>query len=131
MRIGHFWIQIGPFAQNKNFFWKKLLILFLSTYWPLSLFKVLKNSYNGSRVMRLCHFWTQNGSIFPNEFFFYRKALFLSFMPIYIPKPKFRYQSNNDILTITEYWNLIGQESFFGITWESCFSQACSFFAEC
>ena len=68
-------------------------------------------------------FWTQNGPIF-----FLRKILFLSFMPMYIPKTKFRYQSINDILTIKEYWNLIGWESFLAITWESCFSQTCSFF---
>ena len=64
----------------------------------------------------------------PKRIFFFRKTLFLSFMPIYIPKTKFRYQSINDILTIKEYWNLIGWESLLSITWESCFSQACSFF---
>ena len=53
----------------------KLLILFSSTYWTLSLCKILKNSYNGSRVIRMCHFWTQNGSICPNEFFFQKSLV--------------------------------------------------------
>ena len=30
-------------------------------------------------------------------------------------------------MTIKEYWNLIGGESFLAITWEPDFSQACSF----
>ena len=53
----------------------KLLILFSSTYWTLSLCKILKNSYNGSRVIRMCHFWTQNRSICPNEFFFQKSLV--------------------------------------------------------
>ena len=53
--------------------------------------------------------------------------MFLSFKPIYVPKIKVRYSSINEILTIKEYWNLIGQEPFLAITWEPDFSQACSF----
>ena len=53
----------------------KLLILFSSTYWTLSLCKILKNSYNGSRVIRMCHFWTQNGSICPNKIFFQKNLV--------------------------------------------------------
>ena len=48
-------------------------------------------------------------------------------MPIYMPKIKVRYLSISDILTIKKYWNLIGREQFLAITWESDFSQACSF----
>ena len=48
-------------------------------------------------------------------------------MPIYISKIKVRYQSINEILTIKEYWNLIGWEPFLAVTWEPDFSQACSF----
>ena len=54
-------------------------------------------------------------------------ALFLSFKPIYMPKIKVRYWSISEILTVKEYWNLIGRETFLAITWESDFSQACSF----
>ena len=38
----HFWAQNGAIVPNKFFFWKKLLISFSSTYWPLSLCKILK-----------------------------------------------------------------------------------------
>ena len=80
--------------------------------------------------MRMCNFWAQNG-LFPQMIIFFQKtcywALFLSFMPIYIPKIKDRYYSYSEILTIKEYWNLIGWESFLAETWEPGFSQACSF----
>ena len=49
--------------------------------------------------------------------------MFLSFKSIYVPKIKVRYSSINEILTIKEYWNLIGQE----LDWEPDFPQACSF----
>ena len=38
----HFWAQNGSFAPNKNFFWKKILISFSSTYWALSFCKIFK-----------------------------------------------------------------------------------------
>ena len=51
------------------FFWQKPLLLLSSTYWPFSLWKVLKNSYSGSRVMRIHDFWDQNSPFAPNIFF--------------------------------------------------------------
>ena len=48
-------------------------------------------------------------------------------MPVYMPKIKVRYQSIIEILTIKEYWNLIGRQPFLAITWEPDFSQACRF----
>ena len=48
-------------------------------------------------------------------------------MPIYMPKIKVIYYSVSELLTIKEYINLIGRESFLAITWEPDFSQACSF----
>ena len=54
-------------------------------------------------------------------------ALFFSFMATYMPKIKVRYTSISEILTIKEYWNLIGPEPFLAITWEPDFFQACSF----
>ena len=53
--------------------------------------------------------------------------MFLSFKPIYMSKIKVRYLSINEILTIKEYWNLIGREQFLVITWQPDFSRACSF----
>ena len=125
------WDIFASICPKQEPFWEKLLISFSSTYWPLLLCKVLKDSYNRSRIMRMCHFWTQNEPICPNEVLFLRKTLFLTFMAICIPKTKFRYQSIYDILTIKKYWNLISWESFLVITWESCFSQTRSFFPEC
>ena len=63
--------------------------------------------------------------IFPNDKC--QSAFFLSCMPIYMPKIKVRYYSISEIVTIKEYWNLIGWEPFLAITWEPDFSQACSF----
>ena len=42
MTMRHFWAKNGSFAPKKSFFWKKLLISFSSTYWPLSFCKILK-----------------------------------------------------------------------------------------
>ena len=52
-----------------KFFWYKPLLLLSSTYWPFSLCKILKNSYDRSRVTRMCHFWAQNGPFAPNKIF--------------------------------------------------------------
>ena len=84
MRMGRFWVQNGPFAPNNNFFVKSL-ILFSSTYWPLSLCKILKNSYNGSRV-KMCHFWNQHEPICPNDFFFSENLLINLVLIIYLPR---------------------------------------------
>ena len=43
------------------------------------------------------------------------------------PNIKVRYYSITEILTIKEYWNLIGREPLLAITWEPDFSQACCF----
>ena len=50
-------------------FWYKPLLLLLSTYWPFSLCKILKNPYSGSRIMTMHHFWTQNDPFAPNNLF--------------------------------------------------------------
>ena len=62
----------GPKWHNLSwtkFLWYKPLILLSSTYWPFSLCKILKNSYDRSRVTRMCHFWAQNGPFAPNKIF--------------------------------------------------------------
>ena len=38
--------KMAHLSQKRNF-WEKLLILISSIYWPLSLWKIFKNSYNG------------------------------------------------------------------------------------
>ena len=79
--------------------------------------------------MKMCHFWTQNGgSICPNQSI--SKNLLRNLVPIieaYLYS-KVRYQSINEIVTIKEYWKLIGREPFLAIiTWEPDFSHVCSF----
>ena len=79
--------------------------------------------------MTMCNFWAQNGPFAQMRFFqkTYQWALSFSFMPIYMPKIKLRYSSISEILTIKEYWNLIGREPFLAITWQLDFPQACNF----
>ena len=53
----------------------------------------------------MCRFWAQNDPFAATKFCSenqFQKTLFISFMPIYIPKIKVRYQSINEILTIKE-----------------------------
>ena len=77
-----------------------------------------------------CAIFGSKMAYFPKWHFFQKTcqwAFFLSCMPIYMPKIKVRYYSISEIVTIKEYWNLIGWEPFLAITWEPDFSQACSF----
>ena len=79
--------------------------------------------------MRMCNFWAQNGP-FPQMRIFSENLLMSVVCFIhayYMPKIKVRYWSISEILTIKEYWNLIGREPFLAITWELDFSQAFSF----
>ena len=72
--------------------------------------------------MRMHNFWAQNGP-FPKMRIFLENLL-MSLIHAY---PQAKNQSQILILTIKEYWNLIGWEPFLAITWEADFSQACSF----
>ena len=80
--------------------------------------------------MSMCNFWAQNGP-FPQMRIVFQKTcywvLFFSFIPVYMPKIKVRFSSISEILTIKEYWNLIGRKPFLAITWELDFYRACSF----
>ena len=69
LKMGYFGDPKCSICPKKEFFGESL-ILFPSTYWSLSLCKILKNYYNGYKVMRMRHFWTQNGPICRNENFF-------------------------------------------------------------
>ena len=51
----HFWAQNGPFASNK-FFFGKLLILVLSTYYPLSLRTIFKKGFQRIQSYRDAQF---------------------------------------------------------------------------
>ena len=96
---------------------------------PFHCAKFLKNSSSGSRVMRMCNFWTQNGP-FPQIRIFSENLsmILVSLIHAYLhAKIKVRYKFICEILTIKEYWNLIGWEPFLAINWELDFFQACSF----
>ena len=96
---------------------------------PFHCAKFLKNSSSRSRVMRMCNFWTQNGP-FPQIWIFSENLsinlVFLIHAYLHA-KIKVRYKFICEILTIKEYWNLIGWEPFLAINWELDFFQACSF----
>ena len=97
MSMHHFWVKNGPFAPNKNFSGKKLLILFSSTYWPLSLCKIFKKIFqliqNYEDVLSVLG---PKWPICPNKIFFGKpinkssKTLFLGhFCPMGIFSKKF------------------------------------------
>ena len=60
--------------QTNFFFGKKLWTLFSYIYWHLLLWKILKNSYSGSRVMRIHHFLGHKWLICYNENFFQKTS---------------------------------------------------------
>ena len=75
MRMGHFWVQIGPFAPSKRFFFGKInniIFIYLMTY--------LKNCYNRPRILRRHHFWTQNGPFAQTKIF--SENLLMNLVPI-------------------------------------------------
>ena len=106
-----------PICHEQNLFWYKPLSLLSSTYWPFSLCKILKNSYNGPRVMRMRHFWAQNG---PFASIFFGKLL-ISFSSTYQPlsldkilKTFFqRIQSYNDAQFLGPKWPISPNAIFF------------------
>ena len=129
MRMPHFWAQNGPFSPNNSIF-GKLLISLSSTYYPLSLSKILKNFLQQIQSYEDAQFFGPIWPISPKwEFFSENLFKFLvSFIhTIYMPRITVRYLSISEILTIKEYQNLIDQEQFLVITWEPDFSQACNF----
>ena len=69
MTMRHFWAKNGSFAPKKSFFWKKLLISFSSTYWPLSFCKILKKFLEPIQSYEMCHFRAQNDPFLLNNFF--------------------------------------------------------------
>ena len=125
----HFWAQNRPFATNK-FFWKKIFTSFLSTYWLLSLCKIWKKFFKQIQTYDSVPCWGPKWPICPNKNFFIKDLLIslVPFINVYLhAKNQSEILSINEILTIKEYWDLIGQEPFLAITWEPDFSQASSF----
>ena len=97
---------------HEQFFWYKPLSLLSSTYWPFSLWKILKNSSSRSRVMKMHHFGAQNGSFAPNNCFFWK---IINIILIYLLAPiigqnfkKFckRIQSYEDVPFLGPKWSI-------------------------
>ena len=70
--VRHFWDQNSPFALNKILLGINHCYSFIYL-WPFSLWKILKKSYHGSRIMTMCHFWAQSGPFTSNNFFFFSR----------------------------------------------------------
>ena len=120
MRMHQFWAQNGPFAPNFFFFFgggiiNTILIYLLASSIVHNLKKILPVDQElwGYTIFRpkMTHF--------PN--WEWKKKT------VNEPNIKVRYYSITEILTIKEYWNLIGREPLLAITWEPDFSQACCF----
>ena len=79
MRMHHFWAQSGSFASNNFFFWKKLLISFSSSNWPLSFYKILKKMLRASpELWRCAIFGPRIPQFLLNKIFWYKPLLLLS-----------------------------------------------------
>ena len=71
MKMHHFWGQNGPFAP---IVFGKFLISLSSTYWPLSLCKILKKFFHQIQSYEDAQFLGPKCPICPNENF-YRKPV--------------------------------------------------------
>ena len=122
---------MGPkwsICPKQKHFWK-IIIIFIYLLAPF-IVQNFKNILLADPELWGCAIFEPEMAHFPKWDFFQKTswwAFFLSFMPIYMTKIKVKYYSINKILTIKEYWNLIGWGPFLAIAWESDFSQACSF----
>ena len=68
--------KMAHLSQTRNF-WEESLILISSIYWPLSLWQILKNSYNGWGCTIFRH---KMGPFAQTKFF--SKNLLINFVPI-------------------------------------------------
>ena len=106
MRMHNFWAQNGPFAP-KCFFWKKPLISFSFTYWPLLLCKILKKFSQRIQSYEDVSVLGPKQPICPNENFF-RKPVNkpCSFHSSLSTCQK----SKSDIHLLMKYWRLKNTE---------------------
>ena len=83
--VCHFWDQHSSFALNKILLGINHCYSFIHL-WPFSLWKILKKSYNGSRIMTMHHFGVQSGPFASNNFFFSENLLMslVSFIHAYL-----------------------------------------------
>ena len=105
--------------------WEKLLILFPSTYWTLSLSKIKKDSYNGSRVMKMYHFGPKMGLFAQTKFIFSEKPCSYHSCPCTSQK------LNSDINLLMTYWRLKNTEISLADNLRILFFRGMQFFPEC
>ena len=115
----HFWVRNDPFALNK-FFWYKPLLLTSSTYWQFSVCKIFKkHSCSRSRVMRTHTFWIQNGSFAPIFFFGknYEYYFHIPTGPICCDKFKKNSESGSRVMTMHHFlghkWLICNNKNLF------------------
>ena len=107
------WGIFGPktahLSWTKIFCYKPLLLL-SSTYWPFSLYTILKNFKSGTRVMRMCHFRDQNGPFAPNKIFFesYQYHSPLPISPFHLAKFKKNSSSGSRVTRMCNFWAQTG-----------------------
>ena len=123
-RMSHFQAQNGLIVPNDNFFQKnrcKISIYLLAPFIVQNFKKILRADPKlwGHAIFRP-----------KNDPFALKDNLNLVALSIYMQKIRVRCQSINEILTIKEYWNLIGREHFW--PWlENLIFPTCVVFAEC
>ena len=124
-----FWGPKWSICPKQIFFWKIINIILI---YLLALFIVqnLKKLLQWIQSYEDAHFLGPKLPISANENFSRKAITEPCFMPIYMPKIKVRYWSISEILTIKEYWNLIGRETFLSITSEPDFPKH-AVFTEC
>ena len=117
-------------SWTKNFWYKPLLLL-SSTYWPFSLWKILKNSNNRSRVMTIHHFWAQSAPFSPNNFFFlenYYHHSHLRISPFHCAKLK-KNSSSRSVMRICNLWVQNGPFSQIRMFFRKPVNQPCLFYS--
>ena len=103
--------KMAHLSWTKFFWYKPLLLLLLSTYWPFLQCKILKNSYSGSKVMRMRHFW---GHIYPKENYFWKIIkIILIFLLAPLKKSFQQIQSYEDAQFLGPKWSISPNENFF------------------
>ena len=126
MRMCHFWAQNGPFVLNK-FFWYKSLLVLSSTYWPCTLYKILK-ILTADPELWACTFFGPKMVHLPQNVFGKILILFSStYKPLSLCKilKKF-FQSYEDEHFLGPKWLISPNENFFRKPVnEPCFFHSC------
>ena len=105
MRMCHFWAQNNPFALNK-FFWYKPLLLLSSPYWPLLLCKILKKFLQWTQSYEDAPFLGPTWSICPKQIIFWKKLnhFHLTIDPFHCVKFFKNSSSRSRVMRMCHFW---------------------------